>query len=118
MYGYLVLLSFFAFIIYTNTIQTFNSISALLIFMIVVIVLGFLEKQQQKKKRMSLQEKFLKECIYLLFVALICIIPTFIYENPFPDLTDPKFLIIFAVAVLGSIAADAVQYMFTKEDSG
>lgn len=116
-YSYLMLLSFFAFIIYVNTIQTSNSISAFIIFMIVVIVLGLLEKQQQKKKRMNLQERFLKGSIQLLFIALICIIPTFIYENPFPDLTDPQFLIIFAVAVLGSIAASAVQYMSTKEDS-
>src|SRR5699024_12597687 len=101
------LLSFFAFIIYVNTIQTSNSISAFIIFMVVVIVLGLVEKQQQKKKRMNLLERFLKGTMQVLCIALTCIITTLIYEIPFPDLSAPPFLLIFAVTVLRSIAASA-----------
>lgn len=117
MYGYIMMCSFFIFIIYINIVQTFGSTLGFLIFMVAVIVLGFLEKQQQKKNEMSRRDRIFKELILLLFAGLICLFPSLVFESPFPDLTDSRFLTTIGIAILGIIISSTVKYLLTKDNT-
>lgn len=117
LYGYIMMCSFFIFIIYINIVQTFGSTLGFLIFMVAVIVLGFLEKQQQKKNEMSRRDRIFKELILLLFAGLICLFPSLVFESPFPDLTDSRFLTTIGIAILGIIISSTVKYLLTKDNT-
>lgn len=117
MYMFILIIAFTAFMLFVNIIDSSVSFTiALILFFAIALVTGLFD--YRKHKNYNRRYKLFKEFSVLLILLLICLTPTFIFENPIPDFTSPVFLRSIAVAIVMAATASVVKYLSRKEDEG